>query len=121
MTQLALSSLGCQNLKEVIVLGLDTYIAMKNSYADGKLTFSDYVNFLPVVKDVGPAVTGITEVLPELKDLDTSEQEDICELIHDKLPGEVSVDNWVFYAEHSIKIGLSLWALLSKTVLSGDK
>lgn len=75
-----------KNLKEVIVLACVGYQGFVEAKADGKVDAADIGHLIPVFQAVGPALSDVKEVIPEIKDLSEAELNEIIVLVQEKVP-----------------------------------
>lgn len=64
---------GTPQTDEVVEALGDIYQGLKASFKDGKFDASDVGNFLPLIQSVPKAIEKISDVAPELKDLNSAE------------------------------------------------
>lgn len=64
---------GTPQTDEVVEALGDIYAGLKASFKDGKFDASDVANFLPLIQSVPKAIEKISDVAPELKDLNSAE------------------------------------------------
>lgn len=77
---------GIEETLEVLDAGISLGNAVDTALADdGKVTWTEYGLFLPVITKLPKAISGIADVPKELTDLDESEQEQVKQFIADKL------------------------------------
>ena len=70
---------GTKETEDVVVFFGSICEGIYESVKDGKLTFGDYINFIPVVADLLPAISGIEKVPDELRDLSIEEMDALVE------------------------------------------
>ena len=100
---------GIKETLEVLDFILDLtggfYKSIKN---DGKFTAEDIANFLPALVSLPAAIEGFSLVLPELKDLNDAEMEQIKDKVINKLGGVIGIEEkWLVVAQESINIAVS--------------
>lgn len=96
------TKLGIKETKDVLKLIIALATDVKESFDDdGKFTGGDLANFSDSFMAVLPALTGIGNVWPELKDLDDAELVEIKNLIVESIPS--IGDNWVVFADNAVK------------------
>lgn len=78
--------LGIENLKEVLGTFLDVGILGYQSYADDKkISLGEGIKIAFKIPAIWGAIKGINEAIPEAKDLDPDELEEMMQFILDKL------------------------------------
>jgi hypothetical protein len=106
-----IGSFGVNETLEVISFGMLTAKGIVDSLkSDGKLDPSDYTNFLPGLMQIPDALTGLTDIPNELKELSPEEMILIRDHILTSLPdiGE----KWIVVAKESFTIGFSILNIL---------
>lgn len=78
------------NLKNLIVFGAKMHTAMKLVYQDRKIDGADLMYLIPALQTLSPAVQGIDMIIPEVKDLDSGEVEQLIALIKQEDPALTS-------------------------------
>jgi hypothetical protein len=83
---------GIEETLEVLDAGIALGNAVGKSLADdGKITWTEYPNFLPVLMKAPKAINDISLVPKEMADLDDEEREEIKTFVQEKL--DLSDDN----------------------------
>jgi len=82
--------MGIENVKALIIFGARVHGAIKLSLNDRKIDGADIVNFLPALQALSPAVQGLEVIIPEVKDLDSGEVEQLIALIKQEDPALTS-------------------------------
>jgi len=83
-----MENLGIGNLKSELDLGLAIVSMMKQAKADGKVDAADLGLLLQLIPVVGPAAGGLSQVVPELKDLSEAEGIELVVYVMNKLTVE---------------------------------
>lgn len=105
---------GIQNTLEVIELGIALGGAFKSAQADdGKVNAKDIAHLITVVPKIGPAVSDISEVPAELKDLDAGELQEVIDHVQE-LVGVVSNEKAVAIAEDAITAAIAVFGIIQK-------
>lgn len=76
---------GVDSLKKEIDLGVTLVSIVSQAKKDGKVDAADMALLLQLVPVMGPAAEGLSEVMPELKDLSTSEAAELVAYVMAKL------------------------------------
>ena len=105
-------SLGTENLKKAITLGLDLPKKIAEATADKKVTLGEIINFIPVAGEVIGTVRSWNDIKAELNDLDAEEKEELYAYFADKfdLPNE-KVE---LFVEHALMNLISLVTLVQE-------
>ena len=75
---------GIEDTKELLDFIFSLAEAVKKSAADGKLSWSDGLNFIEPLKKIAPAIDDIENVIPEVMDLDASEWNELVDYCQEK-------------------------------------
>ncbi len=65
--------------KELVRFGMNLGNALQAAMEDNKIDFMDTIKFLPVLKDLKPAIDGIMSIPEELADLSNEEKEELMD------------------------------------------
>ena len=76
--------LGIDDTKELLDFIFSLAEAVKKSAADGKFSWSDGLNFIEPLNQIGPAIDNIEDVIPEVMDLDASEWNELVDYCQNK-------------------------------------
>jgi len=74
-------TIGTKDLKEIVVFFCRMTNAIDKSLADGKVNFTDAVNFYGPLQAISEAYDGAKNAIAEFKDLDEKEKQDIVDTI----------------------------------------
>jgi hypothetical protein len=105
---------GIQNLKELSNLVLDVAVGIEKSLVDGKVSFSDALNFKEVLFSILPAIKDITQVDEEYFDLDESEMNELKAHIANRLELDPKNESVEKIAEMVINLIIESSALISE-------
>jgi hypothetical protein len=78
-----MDKLGIDNLKKSLKVVYDGVDAVMAAKADGKIDVTDLPLLLPIVMELQPALAGISQVIPEVQDLDDAELADLIQYSKD--------------------------------------
>jgi len=92
--------------KEVIRFGLSLGNALRKAMEDGNINLLDALKFLPVLRELKPAIEGAKKIPAELKDLDEAEKAEL--LAYFKKEFELKDDELEAKVEMALEVGLSL-------------
>lgn len=104
-----------KDLKEVVKLAVSLVNALGAALEDGKLDYSDLLEFWPVITDFGAAIENIEQALVELKSLDEKSLKDLIAQIKDDF--DIPQDRLEIIAESA----LDILAALFKTYVLAKK
>ncbi len=79
---------GIEETKDVVLFGVKFANAIIASFADGKITAGDIMNFINPMFKLPGAMSGLNRVPVELADLDENELTELIELVMDELECE---------------------------------
>ena len=79
---------GIEETKDVVLFGVKFANAIIASFADGKITAGDIMNFINPMFKLPGAMSGLNRVPVELADLDQNELTELIELVMDELECE---------------------------------
>lgn len=99
--------LGIKETLDVIVLGAAIAQDTVESYADGKFTGTDIVNYSDTLMALMPAIEGIDKVPAEMADIDSEEALIIKDTLIAKIPG--LGNKWKVFAVHCFNAGYNIW------------
>lgn len=109
ITKPKVNIMGITQLKDAVITICKFTNAIVESVADdGKITFGDFPKFINPVISLPAAISGIGEVIPELKDITPEEKAELVELVKDEL--EVG-ENAELIVEKALNILYELKAL----------
>lgn len=80
-----MSQYGIEETKDALDLGIALVKALAAASEDGEFTIGDLMHLGPVAKSVPAAVVGLDKIIPELKDLDDAETEELMHFIDEEL------------------------------------
>lgn len=103
---------GIQETKDLAKCGIELGEGFAVSLKDGKMSFSDLTNFFGAVYAAPAAISGISQVPAELKDLDEAEKAELVQFVCD----EFSIPQ--ADAEVKIEKGLKLGVAIAEYVAS---
>ena len=96
--------LGIKNIKEVMMFGFATAKMIKAAKEDdGKIDANDLTKLIMIVPTLGPAVSDIDQVLPEFKDLDANEAEELKVMARKELGDVISDEKLVVKIEAALE------------------
>ena len=81
-----------KELKEVITFGLSVAKVVRADLADGKMSLMEIFGLLKLIGPAQDAFEGIGSIPAEIKDLDSSESTELCELVRQALEQDISDD-----------------------------
>jgi len=110
--------LGYEDVYDLVKLGLSLGQASEKALEDGKLSFSDGVYLVDVLKHVPAAINGIGNVSAELNDLSEDEKAELMKRAKEEF--ELDDDYAEEIVEESLSVGLSM-AKLVAVILKGRK
>ena len=84
---------GIEQTKELLDFIFSLAEAIKKSTADGEFTWSDGLNFIDPLKKIATAIDDIDEVIPEVIDLDASEQSELVDYVTERFDLDISSDD----------------------------
>jgi hypothetical protein len=94
---------GIKETKDIVTLGASLSEAVYHSLKDGRVSFGDYVNFIPVLGDLLPALGGIEEIPGEIVDLDEAEMDELK--LHFKSEFDIPDDLIEEFVENALEMG----------------
>lgn len=68
-------------LKNLVIFGAKMHTAIKMAYQDRKIDGSDLIYLIPALQTLAPVVKDIDVLIPEIKDLDSGEVEQLIALV----------------------------------------
>lgn len=102
---------GIKETKEIVTFITNLVKAIELSLKDGKISATDSVNFMPVLMSSMSAVSGITDVPIELKDLTAEEVDELVSFVKTELT--LSSEKTEKILETAIDIGIALIRLFN--------
>jgi len=100
-------SVGIKETKELIKFATDLAEGISGALEDGEWSFSDIGKFLPAAQSAFAGISGIDEVLAELKDLDEDEKLELEEFVITEF--DIAQEDAEIYVEKAISLILNLW------------
>ena len=74
-----------EELKDVVLMVIHLVDAAYLASQDGKLEWDDMTHIFSILKDIGPAFSGINKVPGEITDLSAEEISELCKLIEEEV------------------------------------
>ena len=74
-----------EELKDVVSMVIQIVDAAYLSGQDGKLEWDDLTHIFGLMKAIGPALAGISQVPGEISDLSVEECNELCQMINEEL------------------------------------
>jgi len=110
---------GTEETKDVLALGLSLGMAVDKSLADGKIDWSDAANLVDVVRTAPAAISGITNVPNELKDLSAEEKAEL--MAWSKAEFDLRDDGLEATVEAGLGVGLAIANLVAKLAMKDEE
>jgi hypothetical protein len=104
--------LGVENLKKLITVGLEVPKVIADITADGKVTFIELFNVLPIATDLIGVVKSYKEIAAEFADLDDTEREELHTFFADKF--DIPNDAIEAYVEDALQVAFNLISLVAR-------
>lgn len=109
-----MEKLPINDVKEVVVFICRLGKGINASLKDGEFTLADTFNFSDSLLALPAAVSGIGNVIPQLKDLDAKELQELKILLIEELSGFLNIkENWYKIAEQALIIAQSFFNILA--------
>ena len=110
-------TVGYTETKKVLSLVITLGKAYKASMADGKFDWTDTMNFLPIMFEIGPAVQGFNDVQIELKMATPAETAELKAWIHEQLGGVIEDAKLDEFIQDAFAVILDLWVVIKNYFL----
>lgn len=107
---------GIENLQKVVLFTAGLAMAMDRSFADGRFTFNDTLNFVTPIAAIPATPEQWKAVKDELLDLSEAESEQLHTYVAEQL--SLSNDGIEELVEDSLELGLHNWAFINKHFIS---
>jgi hypothetical protein len=104
--------LGVDNLKKLITVGLEVPKVIADITADGKVTFIELFNVLPIATDLIGVVKSYKEIAAEFADLDDTEREELHTFFAEKF--DIPNDLVEAYVEDALEVAFNLISLVAR-------
>jgi hypothetical protein len=82
--------MGIENIKNLVIFGSRMHSCIRLAYQDRKIDGADLIYLIPALQTLAAAVQGIDVLIPEFKDLDSGEVEQLIALIKQEDPALTS-------------------------------
>jgi len=82
--------MGIDELKDVIRFALKLGTAIASAKEDGKIGWTDAAAFVPALVALPAAITGVGDVMDEIRDIDENEKTELHQMVRDEfeIPGD---------------------------------
>lgn len=104
--------LGIDNLKKLITVGLEVPSVIADITKDGKVTFFELFNILPVATELIAVAKSYKEIVDEFADLDDAEREELHAYFADKF--DIPNDKVEDYVEDALEVAFNLISLVAR-------
>ena len=100
--------------EEILIAFCDIVSAIKKSKEDGKITITDWPNFVPTLKPITKAIAGANEIKREWETRTEEEMQEIVDLIREKF----DIDNDILEAwiEDAAELILNIADLIDRGI-----
>jgi hypothetical protein len=105
-----METLGIQNIKEVVKFVIELGEGIDRSLADKKIDFQDIGNLLLAMNYAAPAFDDIGKVVPELKDMDESEKQELKDYIKSEF--DIANDKLEVTIEKALAVVIDIYGLI---------
>lgn len=95
---------GIKETKELLDFAIALCNGVGRAAEDGDYDFTDLVDFVPVVRTLGDAFQGVTEVPRELADLSEVEYQELLDYVREEF--DIPQDRAELYLEKAFEAGL---------------
>lgn len=102
---------GIKETKEVVAFAVALGNGLGNALEDGDIDFADVVDFVGVIRTVGDAFEGLSELPGELSDLSEVEYQELKAYVEDEF--DIPQDMVEGVVEQAFDIGLKVAAFVS--------
>lgn len=106
---MGMEKLGIKETKDLVRFGLSLGKGIQEAMEDGKIDLLDAMKFLPVLKDLKPAIEGAKEIPAELKDMDDEERAELLDFFQKEF--DLEDDELELKVEAGLQVALSLLQL----------
>jgi hypothetical protein len=93
-----------KNLKEVVVMAARGANGVIQAKKDGKIDAADIGYLIPLAQAIGPAIEGIDQVIPEMKDLSEAELKELLEAVKTEVPSLAEEAKLMLQVEACLKL-----------------
>lgn len=100
--------MGIENVKELMKLGFEGAKVVKLAKADGEIGVEDAALLMALVPHLGPAFTDIDQVVPELKDMDAAERQELLQFAAAELGEVLEEEKLVERVEAALRVGIAV-------------
>lgn len=104
--------LGTENLKKLITVGLEVPSVIAEITKDGKVTFFELFNILPIATELISVVKSYKQIADEFADLDDTEREELHTYFAEKF--DIPNDKVEEFVEDALGVAFSLISLVAR-------